>query len=236
MASFLSDVLSSLAASGVVVFLGWAMSSRLRRWLVRLLSLLTGTGVLRTYQRQLDAEDDLSRDIARARWLKVLTGRGNALTRDAFAPVWSRSASRVESAWILLPDPERGPDSWLGQREDDVRRFDPGFTPGLLAEQVRANSAYLGEVARTRAGVELRYYDLPNIYRVVATDRAAYITFYESTAHGRHSPCVYAQRPGPLYDAALRMVSAAWRGSRPAVGARAAGPRPLSEGGGSLPG
>lgn len=215
MASFLVGVLSSIVATGLVLAAGWLLSRHVRQWLIRLLSRITGLGVYRVYPHQEAAEHDIAHDIARATWLCVLAGRGNTLTRDAFTPLWSGSADRLESTRILLPDPDTGPDSWLDQRECDLGRTDPGFHPGVLAAQVRANATYLAEVARKRANIELHSYDLPNLYRVIATDKAAYITFYEKSAHARNSPCIYARRPGLMYDIALLLFDATWRGSHP---------------------
>lgn len=109
-----------------------------------------------------------------------------------------------------MPNPSLGPDSWLARREADIQQVDPGIYPGLLAEQVRANASYVLTVARQRENVALRFYDLPNIYRVIVTDNVAYLTIYSNTEHGRNSPCIAARRPGLMYDLALLLFSTAW--------------------------
>lgn len=223
MAVFVLGVLSSILATTIVVIAGWVRSSRPRWWLVGLLARLTGTGVHRVYRRQKSAEKDLTRELARARWVKVLTGRGNTLTRDVFAPLWSGAADRVESTQVLLPDPDAVPGEWLALRAAELAPVDPGFTAELLREQIRNNTSYLATVANTREGVELRRFDLPHLYRVIVTDRAAYITFYDRRKHGRHSPCLYVRAPGVLYEAALHFFSAIWAGSAPLPPGRATG-------------
>ncbi|MFL1376685.1 hypothetical protein [Nocardiopsis protaetiae] len=215
MAAFVLGVSSSILATMVLVAAGWVWSSRPRWWLVGLLSRLTGTGVRRVYRRQRSAEEDIARDLLRARWVKVLAGRGNTLTRDAFAPLWSGSIDRLESVQVLLPDPEAVPGEWLARRATDLAVVDPGFTAGLLRDQIRANTSYLAAVARDRPDVELRRFDLPHLYRVIVTDRAAYITFYERRGHGRHSPCLYVRAPGVLYEAALHFFAVTWAGGSP---------------------
>lgn len=80
------------------------------------------------------------------------------------------------------------------------------------------NSTYLAENAHKKANIELHFYGLPNIHRVIATDRGAYITFYENSAHGRNSPRIYVRRPRLLYDAALLLITSVRRDSRPADG------------------
>ncbi len=76
---------------------------------------------------------------------------------------------------------------------------------------------YLTQVSRTQRNFELRSFDLPNTCRVIATDRAAYLTFYSNSAHGRNSPCLYARAPGLLYSIALQQFDAAWMDSSPVL-------------------
>ncbi len=216
MQGFLFGVLSSLAASGVILVLGLLRGSRPRAWLVAACSWCTGTGLGRVYRNQSSAERDLARELGRARWVKVLAGRGNVLTRDVFSPLWS-GGLLLESVQILLPDPRSRPDSWLDRRSQDVCRFDPGFTPDLLRTQVQANIDYLAHVMRAQRNCETRSFNLPNTCRIIATDRAAYITFYSSSAHGRNSPCLYARAPGILYAFALQQFESAWADSSPVL-------------------
>ncbi|WP_329519697.1 hypothetical protein [Spirillospora sp. NBC_01491] len=214
MTEFVLGVLSSLAATMMTVTGGLVASRRARQWPTVLLSRLTALGVLRTYPRQRAANADLPGELQRARWVGVLAGRGNELTRDGFARMWREAGPRLRSVRVLLPDPSGDAGSWLARRESAMRRFDPGMRPGLLADQVRANAAYLLEVVRQREAVALRFYDLPNLYRIIITDSVAYITFYEPGEHGRNSPCVVARGPGLMYDFALGVFSAAWECGR----------------------
>lgn len=218
MSAFLLGVLSSLLATALVCVAGWIRSGRPRWWLVRALARLTGTGIVRLYRQQRSAEQDMARDLARARWVKVLTGRGNTLTRDAFAPLWSDTVGRSVPVQILMPDPCSESESWLTRREEELARTDPGLIRGMLNKQIRANTGYLARVAQQRPAIELRTFDLPNTFRVVATDRAAYLTFYGRYTHGRHSPCLYVRAPGVLYEAALDLFTAVWAGSTPTPG------------------
>ncbi|WP_017613353.1 hypothetical protein [Nocardiopsis salina] len=206
MTAFLLGVLSSVVATGLVFAVGWARAGRPRWWLVGLLARLTGTGITRAYREQLSAEPDLAQELGRARWVKVLTGRGNTLTRDTFTPVWGDGGVPVQ---VLLPDPaETG--TWLSRREESLARTDPGFGPGLLRAQVRANLAYLTHVVQQNPAVELRVFDLPHTFRLVATDRGAHLTFYGEHTHGRHSPCLFLQSDGTLYKAVLSLFELTW--------------------------
>ncbi|MCQ8836195.1 hypothetical protein [Streptomyces malaysiensis] len=168
------------------------------------------------YRHQSSAEQDIASDLSRARWIKVLAGRGNVLTREIFSPLWSGELS-PDSVQILLPDLSAREDSWLDRRSYDVCRFDPGFTPELLRSQVRTNMNYLAHAARAQHNFALHSFNLPNTCRVIATDRVAYVTFYSNSAHGRNSPCLYARAPGLLYSIALQQFDAAWTDSAPAL-------------------
>lgn len=216
MSAFIFGVMSSLAATALAATGGCIFSKRTRQWLVALPSRFTGLGIQRVYLQQKLANSDIPNELSRARWLKVLAGRGNELTRDGFISVWGDTDNHLESVQILLPNPDLGSDSWLARREKNIRSVDPGIRPGLLAEQVRTNSSYLLEVARQKENVTLRLYDLPNIYRVILTDNVAYLTIYRNAAHGRNSPCIVARRPGLMYDLALLLFSTAWEHSLPA--------------------
>ena len=165
MAAFVLGVLSSILATMILVFVGWIRSSHPRWWLVALLARLTGTGVHRVYRRQKAAEKDLARELARARWVRVLTGRGTTLTRDVFTPLWSGTTGRVESVQVLLPDPDAVPGEWLTLRAAELEPIDPGFTTELLRDQIRANTSYLASVAANREEVELRWFDLLPVRR-----------------------------------------------------------------------
>ncbi|MGW7514508.1 hypothetical protein ACWGJ2_02810 [Streptomyces sp. NPDC054796] len=214
MTAFLFGILSSLAASAILFVFGLLRGSRPLWWLVAVCSWCTGTGLARVYPHQSSAERDIARDLGRARWIKVLAGRGNVLTREVFSPLWAGELS-LESVQVLLPDPSTRADSWLDRRSHDVCRFDPGFTPHLLRSQVQANINYLARVSRTQRDFELHSFNLPNTCRVIATDRAAYLTFYSGSGHGRNSPCLYVRAPGLLYSIALQQFDSAWSDSSP---------------------
>ncbi|MCY9785882.1 hypothetical protein KIK06_18490 [Nocardiopsis sp. EMB25] len=221
MTEFVLGVTSSLAATAATVALGSLLSQRARWWLLAAVSRLSGLGVLRVHRHQDDAKAALAEEIGRARWLRVMVGRGNELTRDGFTPLWTGGGRPPEHVRVLLPDPgspapSGSPESrgnWLARRERELREVDPGFGPGLLAEQVWANFHYLAEATR-ESDTQIRFYDLPNLYRIVATDRIAFITLYQNAEHGRHSPCIVAHRSGRLYDFALRILDTAWDSAR----------------------
>ncbi|WP_113704999.1 hypothetical protein [Nonomuraea lactucae] len=210
MREFIIGVVSSLAATTVTVIGGWFGLSWPKRFAIRLLSRLTGTGIVRVYPQQKIANAALAADLRKARWVRVLAPRGNELTRDSFQALWQGEAEHVESVQVLLPDPaDTG--GWLRAREEDLRGTDPGFEPGLLAKQVSANVDYLNAIAARNPMVALRLFDAPHTCRVIATDRVAYFTLFTGRGHGRNSPCLVVASDGIMYEHALALFAQLWR-------------------------
>ncbi len=54
--------------------------------------------------------ETLRADLGRARWVKVMTGRGDEMTRETFQPVWQHAGSRIEPVQVLPPQPDA---TWL---------------------------------------------------------------------------------------------------------------------------
>ncbi|MGI5268688.1 hypothetical protein ACQEUU_06020 [Nonomuraea sp. CA-218870] len=209
MQELIIGIVSSLLAGGITVAAGWLGLAWPRRVLVRGLSKLTGVGVERSYAKQSAANSDLAADLRGARWIKVLTGRGNELTRDSFQLVWQAGNPVLEYVHILLPDPD-DPGGWLARRVREVQRADPAFGDGLLADQLRANIRYLDAVSGRDTRIELRLFDAPHTYRVILTDRLAYFTPYQPGVHARNSPCLVFRSGSAMYDHLLRSFDIMW--------------------------
>ncbi|MFG1941376.1 hypothetical protein [Nonomuraea sp. NPDC048826] len=216
MQELIIGIVSSLLAGGITVAAGWLGLAWPRRVLVRGLSKLTGVGIERSYTKQSAANADLAADLRTARWIKVLTGRGNELTRDSFQVVWQAGNPVLEYGHVLLPDPD-DPGGWLARREQEVRHADPGFGAGLLADQLRVNIRYLNAVAAREAKIEVRLFDAPHTHRVILTDRVAYFTPYQPGVHGRNSPCLVFRAGGAMYDHLLRTFDIMWQAARTAA-------------------
>lgn len=213
MKELILGVVSSLIATALTVAGGWFGLSWPRRLLLRLLSRITGIGVVRTYPTQAAANAEMAADLRKARWVRVVASRGNELTRDSFQELWRSGSARLESVRVLLPDPD-DPGGWVRAREEEMRRADPGFETGLLAKQISANLDYLAAVAARREDVEVRVFDSPHSFRAVITDRVAYFTPYLPGTHGRNSRCLVLAEGGVLYDHVLRVFDQLWHAGR----------------------
>jgi hypothetical protein len=225
MLQFALGLLSSLCTSAIAVGLGAWCSGAGRRWLVRWLSAVTGATMDRFYRQQQLASADLERDLAKARWVKVMAGRGSELTQETFRPVWDEAGGRLESVQVLLPDPAPAA-AWLHRREQEISRYDRGYGGGLLREQVGTNIRYLTTLAAGREGIDVRVFDLPHTCRAVITDRLAYLTVYTPNKHGHISPCFVYPSHSEMYSHVLRLFTVVWNtadaapcGSRPQIAA-----------------
>lgn len=214
MKELIIGVISSLVATVLTVTAGWFGWSWPRRLLLRLLARMSGTGIERSYPQQKIANADLEGDLRKARWVRVLAGRGNELTRDSFQALWQPGHARLESVQILLPDPA-DPGGWLGVRENEMRQADHGFEAGLLAKQVSANVDYVSAIAAGNAAVSLRLFDAPNDCRIIATDQVVYFTPYMAAVHGRNSPCLVFRNGGVMYEHALQIFTRLWQRAAP---------------------
>jgi hypothetical protein len=205
---FVLGVVSSMVASILLIIIGYFNSTAIRRYLIRLLSRLTGVGVEDVYATQQTANANIHKALADASWVKVLAGRGNELTRDSFATIWADHTGKLKSISILLPHPDS---KWLTVREGECAKHDHGYGGGVLSEQVRSNLKYLQHQALSTPNVDLRTYDFPQLCRIIATDQVAYLTPYAEREHGRNSTCFVLRRSSPIYEFALRMFDSVWR-------------------------
>ncbi|MEV8631004.1 hypothetical protein AB0395_05045 [Streptosporangium sp. NPDC051023] len=215
MGEFWMGVVSSVAASGLLVGFGWITSSNMRRRVRRALLQVTGAGVLETFKSQREAAPAVAAALAEARSVRVFAGRGNELTRDTFHSLWETGARKKSEVKVLLPDPdETGPGSWIDDHEQEAVKYDGGQAGGLIVHQIRVNVAYIENVAKNLDHVELALYDYPSIGRLVITEKVAFLTAYSDIRHGADSPCVMLSAGHPLYDFAARLFDKVWQTSR----------------------
>ncbi|WP_143662349.1 hypothetical protein [Streptomyces sp. Amel2xC10] len=161
--------------------------------------------------------DDLRAELARAKWVTVLTSRGNDLQRDVFAGTLRAGSEGTKRVRILLPDPDAvGPPDWIDVREAEAVTFDHAYQGGMLRLHIRQNISYVAaHIASGR--IEMRLYNQPHVARIVLTDRVAYLTRYEDIRHGQLSP-VKKYRRGDMYDYLCRSVALTWDHARRPAG------------------
>lgn len=211
--NFVVAVLSSVVG-GVVLLACVSLVSERARWVVTAaLGRLVDMDVEYVFRSPRAAADDVSLELGKARFVHVLTGRGNEFQREAFAPVLGKEKPRAEVK-ILLPCTEHGggPVDWVEDREVELSAFDAAYGHGTLRSQIRSNATFLNALP---APLEVRRYDYPHIGRILVTDRCAYLTPYAEDKHGRDSKVIKYRRSGEMYDFLDRIFSKVWIGSHP---------------------
>jgi hypothetical protein len=212
MTNFALSVLASVMG-GVILLLVTATLSQKARWvLIGVLGRILDVDIDYVFRDKKNSEGDLRKEIEMARWLCFFAGRGNELQQDTFATVFSKESSdRLGSVRILLPETTTtvGEYNWLNQREQELSIFDPAYGDGLLVTQIESNVTFLKKHIKSQR-IQLRRYNLPNIGRIVLTDRCLFYTPYRKDAHGRHSR-VYKFRPYcEMYENMLRLFNQIW--------------------------
>lgn len=215
--SFLANIAASFIAS-VVFVLGAALFSSRARWLLTgVLGHLLRVDIEAVYDDKTEAGADLSRELARAHDVAILTGRGNELQRDTFYPLFlKRPAAKDIRVRILLPITDRTAQDWTQQREDELAQFDPSYAKrGLLKEQIQATSKFLEQYI-ANGQVELRRFSMPHVGRIVITDRCVFFTPYREDSHGRDCS-IYKYRRGDMYDSYARFFEQLWNSRETSV-------------------
>lgn len=206
--NFALAVLSSVIGGVLLLGLAGLLSERARWVLTSALSRLLDIDVEYVFRSPRAAAKDVEEELRRARSVHLLTGRGNELQREAFAPLLGRGRRSAEVC-VLLPCTDHEPAyiDWVDDREAELSQFDQAFGTGTLRGQIRANAAYLAALPTV---VEVRRYDFPHIGRILVTDRCAYLTPYADDAHGRDSRVIKYRRSGEMYDFLDRIFTKSW--------------------------
>jgi hypothetical protein len=209
--SFVIAVLSSVIGS-IVFLAGASLVSSKARWVVTAaLSRLVDIDVEFVFRSPRTAADDVQKELRRARFVHLLTGRGNELQRETFSSLFA-PGPRLSEISILLPCTEHQAATvdWVDDREAELSAFDPAYGRGTVRGQVRSNAEFLRALPPP---LEVRRYDAPHIGRILVTDRYAYLTPYAEDAHGRDSKVIKFRRGGEMYEFLERLFAKSWLGA-----------------------
>lgn len=208
--SFLWNVLSSLVASLIILVAGALLARGARFKLLAIAAKVFRIEMSPAFKHQRDADDFLLKELRKAKWARIITGRGKLLESKACEPLWLRGNKRLKAWKLLLPDPDTDAiqEGWLVKREKETLSHDETYVPGRIASQVRGVLMHVDTRANSRA--EVRLYDFPHLCRLVITDRVVLFTPYSDLVHGTESPCYLVQPPGPLYDYFVRYFDTVW--------------------------
>jgi hypothetical protein len=209
---FLEGVLASLVAGILLIALGSFLSKKARWVLTATLGRLLDIDIEYVFRTQEELSEDLRKELNRASFIYLLTGRGSDLQRETFASVLShRQKGRLSQFKILLPEPrpKAGETDWTAQRENELAAVDPAFGKGVLRDQIETTVKFLSSYVDSK-DVELKFFNYPHVGRILITDRAAYFSPYRQDAHGRDSSIIKYRHGGEMYDFLLRLFNQLW--------------------------
>jgi hypothetical protein len=212
---FVVDVMASLLEGIILLAVPALFSPRLRAVLTGAVGRLLEIDVDHVFPSQSAAAEEIRRETQNARFIWLLTGRGNELQRDTFSDLLKERPDKAARVFrIILPDP--APTSsidWIAVREREIMAFDNSYTPGSLRRQIETNLETLRKPVITGCA-DVRVYSGPHLGRIVLTNHAAYFTPYRSNAHGRSTACIKYRAGGVMHDCFSRYFEQTWDSAR----------------------
>lgn len=212
MGNFAISVLSSVLGGLILLLITILASKNARAVFIGVFGRLLGVDIDFVYRNKKESEERVRKEIKNARWIKIFTGRGNELQRDTFKSIFTRSPSdKTFIVEILIPQTSipKGHYDWLAQRERELSIFDPAFGDGLLRKQVESNYSLLLKHAENSV-IKVRRCNVPNIGRIIITDRCLMYTPYRSDAYARDCKVYVFRKQDEMYDNLLRFFHQVW--------------------------
>lgn len=216
---FLINILASIIA-GILLIPILGQLSQGARWLITgVLSRITNSDIDFVFPNKAASVKDVQKEIEKAKWVYIFTGRGGEFQRSTFASLFHhKPVSRNVKVKILLPQTQLSSSSgvdWTNEREKELKQFEKAFNSGrdLLKNQIEINVKFLEEYIDQKY-YELKFYSFPHIGRIIITDKVAFYTPYQTDLHGKDSN-VYKYKNGEMYDNYLRLFNQIWLSSKP---------------------
>lgn len=205
MANFLFSFLASILGTLFVIFISPIVSKKARWLLTSTMGRFLGIDVEYVFKNAADAESDIIDELQKSPYADVMTFRGNSIQRDTFSPIVQNKLKKLR---VLLPHTNlpKPLTDWVRHRDDEISEFDGPLGDGVLRQQIEVTEKFL----RDKENVEVKYFTMPPIARIILTDKVAYYTPYRSDLHGRHSPIIKYRR-GHMYDSFRRLFDQLWK-------------------------
>ena len=213
---FINGVLASIVGSIILIVLGGLFSRNVRWLLTGALGRLLDVDIEYVFRSKSAADEDIVKEIEKASFVYLMTGRGNDIQRGLFNKALQRKPrGKLSEFKIMLPLTQKSSTTdWITQREKELATFDPAFGNGVLRDQVNMTIKYLENFVG-KGDIELRLFDSPHIGRIIITDRVVYFTPYSAHAHGRDCRVVKHRRSSDFYDCFVRLFHQLWDVSQP---------------------
>lgn len=172
---FLESVIASILGGIILLALLPLISRKAKELYITALSRFLDLDLTYVYKNKDDAKEYLKKEVSEARYLKVMTARGNDFQQDAFEAVLD-DRKQYDEIKILFPNPFNhiGID-WFQHREQELKVFDSSFGSGVLKQQTKTNIMFLyNHIKKDR--IVLRLHQFPLLGRIIITDKCVLFT------------------------------------------------------------
>ncbi|MBM4328014.1 MAG: hypothetical protein FJ118_12730 [Deltaproteobacteria bacterium] len=215
MGDFVSSVLASVLGGLILLLVTIFVSRKVRGVFMGIFGRILDVDIDAVYRNKKESEEHVRKEVDKARWIKVFTGRGNELQRDTFKSIFGKNSfDKTFTAQILLPQTRNpgGRYDWLAQREKELCTFDPSYCDGSLRSQIDTNCDLLLSHAE-HASINLKRYNVPDIGRIIVTDRCLIFTPYRDDAYARDCKVYIFRKQDEMYDNLHRFFDLVWEAS-----------------------
>src|SRR5258708_2369053 len=137
MQGLLFNILGSLIAALIALIIAGIISQRARFALTALTTGFLGIDTEYVYPNRAVAQPDMEREFLRAKFVYLLTGRGQEMQTEPFAKLLGERPPGLKTKFrVLLPQIDVPAEcvDWTAVNEKELADFDPGY-PGLLRSQ-----------------------------------------------------------------------------------------------------
>jgi hypothetical protein len=207
----LVGAVGSLMATVAYIGVTYLATHKFKAQIIRLALRMLGVGLDRVYKDQSDAQEDISAAARGASMVRVLGMRGRSLVDGYLNFLLDKPFRKV---CLLLADP----DAPLDYNPVAIRAREI-----ILSDDQTALQRYTDEARETlralyrwndNPGCMLKVYQFPPIFRMVATERTMFFSFYPEVGRARDNVMFRVPSDSPLYIMLSRYFDKVWTDTR----------------------
>lgn len=205
---FLEIFIVSVFFFVLFIVLYWIISERSRRLIAPYLFRLFNADLVYVYNDKSAVAKDLKLALSEAKFINIITARGNDFQNDVFQPVVKETFCH-DRIRILLPNPYlKGRHDWVSHREQELQQFDSAYGPNVLKSQIEVNITSLLCIKGKK--LEIRLHQYPIIGRIIITDRYLFFTPMLNSSLIRESKIYKFSSSGSMYNNYARLFEQLW--------------------------
>jgi len=205
MNSFLISLAGSLVAAIVIALFGYFFSRTFRDLLVMIFSRLLGIGIDKIYKKSTDSNDDVSRAVEQAEFVKIFAPRGHTLSGEYVTRLSKKPKSVCH---ILLPSTNNDALYWIEQRASE-RTAPHKKEASDLINAINTTADSLSTYEK-QGLLKLKRFNHPHIARLVITDKWVFFLPLKSGVRAMDCKMVKYSRCSFMYDFWNRYFDQIW--------------------------